>query len=77
MELVVSQLDKRMGIVGHKLMELSTEMGQLRTEVFAELRELRTEIRSNFRWTLTPMIALFWIAVPVWMGVLGYIIKGI
>ncbi len=47
-----------------------SEIGQLRAEVFSEMR-------SNFRWTIATMITLFGIAVPVWMWVLGRIVKGL
>lgn len=30
---------------------------------------------SRFRWTVTTMVALFGVAVPVWMWFLGLILK--
>ena len=75
LELAVGQLDKRLAEVAQNLLQLRGEVGQLRSEVFAELRELRSEVRSAFRWTMATMITLFGIAVPVWMGVLAYIVK--
>lgn len=69
-EMVVSQLDKRLASVEQNLLQLRSEIGQLRSEVFSEMR-------SNFRWTIATMITLFGIAVPVWMWVLGRILKGL
>ncbi|MFQ5830594.1 MAG: hypothetical protein ACE5JD_15790 [Candidatus Methylomirabilia bacterium] len=44
-------------------------------QVFVELRELRADMRSHFRWTVTIMVAIFGAAVPIWMWVLGLILR--
>ncbi len=44
-------------------------------QVFGELREIRVDMRSHFRWSVTTMVALFGVAVPVWMWVLGLVLK--
>jgi tetrahydromethanopterin S-methyltransferase subunit G len=44
-------------------------------QVFGELREIRIDMRSYFRWSVTTMVALFGVAVPVWMWVLGLVLK--
>jgi hypothetical protein len=44
-------------------------------EVVTELRELRADMRAHFRWTVTTMVALFGLAVPVWMWFLSLILK--
>lgn len=44
-------------------------------EVVIELRELRADMRSHFRWTVTTMVALFGLAVPIWMWFLSLILK--
>ncbi|MBI4561823.1 MAG: hypothetical protein HY724_07230 [Candidatus Rokubacteria bacterium] len=44
-------------------------------EVVIELRELRADMQSHFRWTVTTMVALFGLAVPVWMWFLSLILK--
>lgn len=55
------------------------EIGQLRTELRAEIAQLRTELtaemRTFFRWTITSMVALFGIAMPIWMWVFGALLK--
>ena len=44
-------------------------------EVTSELREIRADMRAHFRWTVTTMVALFGLAVPVWMWFLSLIVK--
>ena len=44
-------------------------------EVTSELREIRADMRAHFRWTVTSMVALFGLAVPVWMWFLSLIVK--
>jgi hypothetical protein len=44
-------------------------------EVVTELRELRADMRAHFRWTVTTMVALFGLAVPIWMWFLTLILK--
>jgi len=44
-------------------------------QLFGELRELRAEMRWHFRWTVTTMVGLFGVALPVWMWVLSLILK--
>ena len=44
-------------------------------QLFGELRELRAEMRWHFRWTVTIMVGLFGVALPVWMWVLSLILK--
>ncbi len=44
-------------------------------EVISELREIRADMRAHFRWTVTTMVALFGLAVPVWMWFLSLILK--
>ena len=93
LEMVVSQLDKRMGFIEQNLVEIRGEIAQLRGEfrgeigqVRGELGQLRTEIaqmrsaltaemRTTLRWMIATMVALFGVAMPVWMWVLGAILK--
>ena len=44
-------------------------------QVVIELRGLRADMRAHFRWTVTTMVALFGLAVPVWMWFLSLILK--
>lgn len=68
MEMLVGQLDKRMAFIEQNLVEIRGEIAQLRSE-------LTSEMRTYFRWTITTMIALFAVAMPAWMWVLGTILK--
>lgn len=58
------EVASKFGQIRSEMGQLRGEIGQLRGEVFTELRELRSEIRSSLRWTITPMVTLFGIAVP-------------
>ena len=44
-------------------------------EVVIELRELRAAMRAYFRWTVTTTVALFGLALPVWMWFLSLFLK--
>ena len=44
-------------------------------EVTSEFREIRADMRAHFRWTVTTMVALFGLAVPVRMWFLSLILK--
>ena len=44
-------------------------------QLLAEFRALRAEMRSYFRWTITTMVTLFGLALPVWMWVLSLILR--
>ena len=44
-------------------------------EAVIELRELRADMRSHFRCTVPTMVALFGLAVPIWMWFLSLILK--
>lgn len=68
-------VDRRFDDVDRRFGELTAQMTQLRSEISAELRELRADMRSHFRWTVTTMVALFGLAVPVWMWFLSLILK--
>ncbi len=75
LELVVSQLDKRMALIEENLVEIRGEIGQLRGEMAQMRSELTAEIRTTLRWMITTMVALFGVAVPIWMWVLGALLK--
>lgn len=62
--------------------ELSKRIDDLRTDVTGRLDEIARRLErlegqqiSLFRWTITTMVALFGIAVPIWMWVLSLILK--
>ena len=55
--------------------EASQRDGEFRAEVTLGLREMRADMRAHFRWTVTTMVALFGLAVPVWMWFLSLILK--
>ncbi len=85
-EMLVGQLDKRMGFIEQNLVEIRGEITQLRGDFRGEIAQLRAEMgqmrseltaemRTMLRWMVTTMIALFGIAVPVWMWILGTILK--
>lgn len=66
-----SDMNRRFDDVDRRLGEVRAELQEVR----AEFRELRADMRSHFRWTVTPMVALFGVAVPVWMWVLSLILQ--
>lgn len=62
--------------------ELTDRMDDLRgdltgrlDEVARRLERLESQQVSFFRWTITTMVALFGMAVPIWMWVLSVILK--
>ena len=74
-EMLVGQLDKRMGFMEQNLVEIRGEIGQLRVEMGQFRSELTAEMRTTLRWMITTMVALFGVAMPVWMWMLGTILK--
>ncbi len=92
-EMLVSQLDKRMAFIEQNLVEIRGEITQLRGDFRAEIAQVRgelgqvraemaqmrpgltAEIRTTLRWMITTMVALFGVAVPIWMWVLGALLK--
>jgi len=68
-------VDRRFDDVNRRIEELIAQTGQFRTEISTELRELRADMRAHFRWTVTTMVALFGVTVPVWMWFLSLILK--
>ena len=79
---MAEELSKRIDDVHKRLDDLRGDMN-LRfdavdrrfEQMFGELREVRVDMRSHFRWSVTTMVALFGVAVPVWMWVLGLVLK--
>lgn len=55
--------------------EVNQRTAEFRSEVTSELREIRADMRAHFRWTVTTMVALFGLAVPVWMWFLSLVLK--
>jgi len=74
-ELLVGQLDKRMAFIEQNMMEIRSELAQLRGEMSQLRIELTAEMRTTLRWMITTMIALFAVAMPAWMWILGVILK--
>jgi len=79
---VAEELSKRIDDVHKRLDDLRGRIDQRFEQVdrrfeqvFGELREIRVDMRSHFRWSVTTMVALFGVAVPVWMWVLGLTLK--
>jgi len=79
---VAEELSKRIDDVHKRLDDLRGRIDQRFEQVdrrfeqvFGELREIRVDMRSHFRWSVTTMVALFGVAVPVWMWVLGLVLK--
>ena len=76
------ELSKRIDDVHKRLDDLRTDIGRRfddvnrRLDQFAlEFRDLRADMRAHFRWTVTTMVALFGVAVPIWMWVLSLILR--
>jgi len=74
-EMLVGQLDKRMAFIEQNMMEIRSELAQLRGEMSQLRTELTAEMRTTLRWMITTMVALFAVAMPAWMWVLGTILK--
>ncbi|PYN66126.1 MAG: hypothetical protein DMD93_19275 [Candidatus Rokuibacteriota bacterium] len=68
---VHKRLDDLRGSIDQRFEQVDRRFEQ----VFGELREIRVDMRSHFRWSVTTMVALFGVAVPVWMWVLGLVLK--
>ncbi len=68
---VHKRLDDLRGSIDQRFEQVERRFEQ----VFGELREIRVDMRSHFRWSVTTMVALFGVAVPVWMWVLGLVLK--
>jgi hypothetical protein len=64
-------VDRRFDAVDRRFDAVDRRFDRLDTE----FRDLRADMRSRFRWTVTTMVALFGAAVPVWMWVLGLILR--
>jgi len=64
-----------MGFIEQNLVEIRGEIGQLRTEIGQMPSELTAEMRTTLRWMITTMVALFGVVMPVWMWVLGAVLK--
>ncbi len=69
------EMDRRFDEVNQRLGDQSHQAAEFRAEVTSELREMRADMRAHFRWTVTSMVALFGLAVPVWMWFLSLIVK--
>ena len=79
---MAEELSKRIDDVHKRLDDLRADIDRRFEQVdrrfeqlFGELRELRADMRSHFRWTVTTMVALFGVAVPIWMWVLSLILR--
>ena len=79
-------INRRFDEVNQRFVDLRGDMDQrfegmdqraaeFRAEVTSGLREIRADMRAHFRWTVTTMVALFGLAVPVWMWFLSLIVK--
>lgn len=68
-------MDRRFEEVNRRFEASDQRAAEFRTEVTAEFREVRADLRAHFRWTVTTMVALFGLAVPVWMWVLSLILQ--
>jgi hypothetical protein len=55
-----------------ELGQIRQEIAQLRTQ---ELGQIRLEMQSYFRWTITTMVALFAVAVPIWIAVISFVLQ--
>ncbi len=83
---VVAELSKRLDAIIQGLGELRADLRDLRREMQAgdtALRQemqaghaaLRQELQTYFRWTITTMVALFAVAVPIWIAVIAYVLQ--
>ena len=68
-------INRRFEEVNRRFDGMDQRAAEFRAEVTTELREIRADMRAHFRWTVTTMIALFGLAVPVWMWFLSLILK--
>ena len=68
-------INRRFDEVNQRFGDQRHQAAEFRAEVTSELREMRADMRAHFRWTVTTMVALFGLAVPVWMWFLSLILK--
>jgi len=68
-------MNRRFEEVNRRFDGMDQRAAEFRAEVTTELREMRADMRAHFRWTVTTMVALFGLAVPVWMWFLSLILK--
>jgi predicted nucleic acid-binding Zn-ribbon protein len=71
----IGQVRGEIGQVRGEIGQVRGEIGQVREAMERMRSDLYAEIRSTFRWTITTMVALFAIAVPVWTWFLSLVIK--
>ena len=69
------EMERRFDEVNRRFDEVNQQAPVFRAEVTSELREIRADMRTHFRWTVTTMVALFGLAVPVWMWFLSLIVR--
>ena len=69
------EIKRRFDEVNRRFDEVNQQAPVFRAEVTSELREIRADMRTHFRWTVTTMVALFGLAVPVWMWFLSLIVR--
>ncbi len=55
--------------------EMQAGDASLRQEMQAGHAALRQEMQNYFRWTITTMVTLFGVAVPIWIAVIAYVLQ--
>ena len=68
-------INRRFEELNRRFDEVNQRAAEFRGAVTSELREIRADMRAHFRWTVTTMVTLFGVAVPVWMWLLSPILK--
>jgi hypothetical protein len=72
---VVAELSKRLDAIIQGLGALRANLRDMRREMQAGDAALRQEMQNYFRWTITTMVALFAVAVPIWIGVNAFVLQ--
>ncbi len=71
----LSEVSKRIEDLHRRFDDLRGDLTGRLDEVARRLERLESQQVSFFRWTITTMVALFGMAVPIWMWVLSVILK--
>ena len=78
----LTELSKRLDGLTQALGELRADLREVRREVQAgdaalrqEIALVRQEMQAYFRWTITTMVALFAVAVPIWIVVISFVLQ--
>jgi chromosome segregation ATPase len=62
-------------VVRQEIQALRQEMQAGDAALRQEIAAVRQEMQNYFRWTITTMLALFAVAVPIWIAVIAFVLQ--